>query len=318
MPPWKHVTKRVLFAAFAMYLVVSVTFGLVALTEDPNEAQVAHKATEEASPGQEEEAVEEAISDYRERNNLDDPITERYVRWVVGIATLDWGYSSTQNAPVTDVIQRTLPATLAYVLPAMLVALVGGVGLGVFSAMNDGTVIERFSTGGLSLAYGVPNFWWALVIPMVAPRFVGDALSSIPEFQTIVLPAGILGTSLMAAQLRYARAESNEYVNREFVKLVRAKGASNVRVGRHVLRNAALPLFSLFFVELLGVLVVNVFVLEQILPIGGIGAVGLRAINDRDMALIIGVAIVTAFAGIVGSLVQDLAHLSLDPRVEAD
>jgi len=317
MPPWKHVTKRVLFAVFALYLVVSVTFAFVALTDDPNEGLIAWGAAVGADSADEASAeANEAIREYRESRNLDDPIHERYLRWVVGIATLDWGQSYSQNAPVTDVLSRTLPATLAYVVPAMAFAVVGGVGLGVFSAMNDGAAVERLSTAVFSVSYGVPNFWWVIVIPIVGAEHVPDLIAAIPEFQTVVLPAAVLGTSLIAGQLRYARAESSEYVNTDFVKLVRAKGASNRRVARHVLKNAALPLFSLFFVELLGVLVVNVFVLEQILPIEGIGRVGIQAIHDRDIPLVIGIAIVTATAGVVGSLIQDLAQLSLDPRVD--
>jgi len=319
MPPWKHVTKRVLFAVFALYLVVSVSFAFVALADDPTEGAIAWGAAMSAETDTAEEAdaaAQEAIREYRESRNFDAPLHERYLRWVVGIATLDWGESYSQNAPVTDVLSQTLPATLAYVVPAMLFAIVGGVGLGVFSAMNDGTVAERLSTAAFSVSYGIPNFWWVVVIPIVGAEHVPDLIATIPEFRTIVLPAAVLGTSLLAGQLRYARAESSEYVNTEFVKLVRAKGASNRRVARHVLKNAALPLFSLFFVELLGVLVVNVFVLEQILPVEGIGRVGLRAIQDRDIPLVLGIAIVTATAGVVGSLIQDLAHLSLDPRVD--
>ncbi|WP_161973202.1 ABC transporter permease [Halostella litorea] len=321
MPPWKHVTKRVLFAVFALYLVVSVTFAFVALTDDPNEGAIAWGAAtgpEVDSAEDADAAGKEAIREYRESRNLDAPLHERYLRWVVGVATLDWGQSYSQNAPVTDVLSRTLPATLAYVVPAMLFAIVGGVGLGVFSAMNDGSAVERLSTAAFSVSYGVPNFWWVIVIPIVGADHVPELIAAIPDFRTVVLPASVLGASLIAGQLRYARAESSEYVNTEFVKLLRAKGASNRRVARHVLKNAALPLFSLFFVELLGVLVVNVFVLEQILPIQGIGRVGLQAIHDRDIPLVLGIAIVTATAGVVGSLIQDLAHVSLDPRVDGN
>jgi peptide/nickel transport system permease protein len=322
MALWRHVTRRVLFAVFAIYLVISVTFGFVALTANPNVALVAYGAghSEEAQKANESERAEivrEAIQEYKEEHDLDAPVTERYVRWLVDVTTLDWGRSYSQNAPVTTVLATAIPNTLAYLVPALLLSLVGGLGLGVYSALHPGSVLERLSTGGFYLAYGVPNYWLALFIPMVAFSSGREAVFELPFFFHVVLPAAILGTSLLAGQLRYARAESREYVNTEFLKLVRAKGASNRLLGRHVLRNAALPLFSLFFADLLGVLVVEVFVLEspKVFGIHGIGSVGLTAIRERDMPLVLGVAMVFAFAGIVGNLIQDLAYLVLDPRV---
>lgn len=323
MTPWPHAARRVLFAAFAIYLVMTVTFGFVALTKNPKVAVVAHGAanSQEAQGATESEKaaiVNEAVEEYKEEHGLAAPVHERYVRWLIDVATLDWGQSYTQNAQVTTVLERTIPTTLAYVLPAMAFALVGGVGLGVYSALNPGTRVERLLSGGFYLGYGIPNYWLAIVVLLLGGAGVAEAFVSPSVFRDVVLPAGVLGTSLLAGQLRYARAESSEYVNTEFVKLVRAKGASTRRVGWHVLRNAALPLVSLFFADLLGVLVVNVFVLETVLDIGGIGGVGLIAVQQRDMPLILGVAMVIAFAGIVGNLLQDLAYVGLDPRVDGD
>lgn len=323
MALWKHVTRRVLFAVFAIYLVISITFGFVALTADPNIGLVAYgasmqAASERANQSEAAEMVREAISAYKEDRNLDDPISERYVRWLVGVTTLDWGRSYTQKAPVTTVLANALPRTAAYLVPAMLFALVGGLGLGVYSALNPGSLLERVSTAGFYLGLGIPNYWLALFVTTMGVGTYGDKFYNQPVFLRVVLPAAILGTTLLAGQLRYARAESREYVNTEFLKLVRAKGGSNWLRGKHVLRNAALPLVSLFFADLLGVLVVEVFVLEEIFHIQGIGTVGLAAIQDRDLPLILGVAMVFAFAGIIGNLIQDLAYLALDPRVDSE
>lgn len=324
MALWKYLTKRVLFSVFAIYLVISVTFGFVALTADPNVGLVAHGAArspeaQQANESEREAIVEEAIREYRESRNMAAPVSERYVRWLVDVTTLDWGESFSQNAPVTSVLATAIPKTLTYVVPAMLFALVGGIGLGVFSAMNSGSVVGRVVSGGFYLGFGIPNYWLALVVVMLGTMHYGASFRT-PLLNEVVVPAAVLGTSLLAGQLRYARAESREYVNTEFLKLIRAKGASNRLAARHVLRNAALPLFSLFFADLMGVLVVSVFVLESpmVLGIEGIGNVGLAAIEDRDVPLILGVAMVFAFAGIIGNLLQDLAYLALDPRVDSD
>ena len=325
MALWKQVSKRVLFAVFAVYLVVSITFGFVALTADPNVAFVAYGAStspeaQQANASERAEIVREAINAYEEERGRNRPVRERYVQWMMDITRLDWGYSYTQEAPVTTVLAGAIPRTLMYLAPALLFSLVGGVGIGVYSALNPGSLLERLSAGTFYLGYGIPNYWLALAVLMTdLPRFGARVLGP-RTFGYVVLPGAILGTSLLAGQLRYARAESREYVNTEFLKLVRAKGASNWVVAKHVLRNASLPLFSLFFADMLGVLVVEVFVLESPMVFGirGIGNVGLTAIEQRDVPLILGVAMVFAFAGIVGNLIQDLAYLVLDPRVDEE
>ena len=172
-------------------------------------------------------------------------------------------------------------------------------------------------TGGSYLGLGVPSYW---IVVVAGPGILGltETLHQFtPHVQTVLL-SSVLGISLLAGQLRYARAESREYVYREFVKLLRAKGASNRRVARHILRNAAIPLLSLFFADLIGTLVVNVFVLESVTGVGGIGSLGLGAIQQRDLPLILGVAMVIAFVGILGNLFQDIAYVGLDPRVESE
>lgn len=327
MALWQHAAKRVVFAVFAVYIVLSITFGFVALTTDPGLGQVAYGAArspeaQAANESEREQIVQEALQEYREEHNLDVPVHVRYARWMVRTTTLDWGESDTLNVPVTAVLGATIPNTLAYLVPAMAFALVGGIGLGVYSALHPGSLLERLSTGGFYLAYGVPNYWLALFVLMmgVGTGRSGGGLVSGETMRTVVLPSAILGTSLLAGQLRYARAESREYVNTEFLKLVRAKGAADGRTARHVLRNAALPLFSLFFADMLGVLVVEVFVLESgmVFGIDGIGNVGLTAIRERDLPLVLGVTLVFAIAGVIGNLIQDLAYLVLDPRVDTE
>jgi len=131
-------------------------------------------------------------------------------------------------------------------------------------------------------------------------------------------PSAVLTTTLLASQIHYFRAEIHEYLNEKFVTVLRAKGVSRVRLAKHVLRNATVPLLSLLFSDLVAVLMLHVFIIEAVFGIPGIGDLTLLAVYERDMPLILGVAMVFAFAGIVGNLIQDLAYLVLDPRIEEE
>lgn len=318
-----YLTRRTLLAIVAIYLVVSVTFGFVALTANPEVARVAYVAgmqanQQDANASERREMVQSAIEEYREEHNLDEPILERYLSYLVRVTTLDWGTSQTLEKPVTSVLGGAIPTTLAYVVPAMLFALVGGVLVGVFGALEPGGVLGRLVTGTSYVGFAVPNYWIATVVLLLGVLPLGSATDGSGLATRVVLPAAILGVSLLAGQIRYARAEAREYVNMEFVKLLRAKGASTGRIARHVLKNAAIPLISLFFADLLGVMVVNVFVLEKVIGIHGIGQVGLMAIQQRDLPLVIGIAMAIAIAGVLGNLIQDVSYRFVDPRVGAD
>ncbi|KZN26003.1 hypothetical protein A4G99_23585 [Haladaptatus sp. R4] len=318
-----YVIKRIAFSVFALYLVLSVTFGFIALTANPGVAQAAYGAAQSArnhrlNATEQKAYVHEAIEQYKEEHDLNEPVWKSYLNWLVDITTFHWGRSHTHHGtPVITLLEGAIPATSRYVVPAMLFALVGGIGLGVYSALHPGSIVERIVTGGSYVGLGIPSYW---IVVVAGPGILGltETLHQFtPHVQTVLL-SSVLGISLLAGQLRYARAESREYVYREFVKLLRAKGASNRRVARHILRNAAIPLLSLFFADLIGTLVVNVFVLESVTGVGGIGSLGLGAIQQRDLPLILGVAMVIAFVGILGNLFQDLAYVGLDPRVESE
>ena len=311
-----HLVRRTLFTVFAVYLVLTLAFGFVALTGDPNEGLIEWQTA--TTQGTEE--AQQAIATYRAERHLDDPLGERYVGWLVDMTTLDWGTSFNQGEPVMTLIARALPRTLLYVLPAMAFALVGGIGIGLYSATNQGTVFARLGAGVAYVGLGVPNFWLAGLLLFVFTVPLGQygeaTVPGWPFLKGVVLPGLVLGTSLLAGQARYARAESAEYVNAEFVKLLRAKGASGWTIGRHLLRNAAVPLLSLFFADLLVIVALNIYVLEVVFGIPGLGQLSYGAIQDRDLPLILGTVMVLVIAGILGNLAQDVAYRVLDPRIE--
>ncbi len=237
--------------------------------------------------------------------------------WLVDVTTLDWGTSG--GTPVTSLVADALPRTLAYVVPGMAVA--GGVSVaaGLYVAFNPRGVVDRVVSGSAYVAYGVPTFFVGalLVLAFTATDAFNREYTSGP-IQQVVWPAVVLAASLVAGQLRHVRAQSREYLDTERVKLVRAKGAGRRALVRHVLRNAALPLVSLFFVDLLALVVLEVYVLESVFAIEGIGYLSFSAARNQDLPLVLGTTMVFVFAGVAGSLCQDLAYEALDPRVGQD
>ena len=190
----------------------------------------------------------------------------------------------------------------------------------MYTATHRESRLARVVTSLIHFGFSIPNFLLAEVLLLFvlgrSELLAGLGPGTYSLLRSVVIPAAIVGTSLLAGQMRYARAQSLEYANTEFVKLVRAKGAGTRRVARHLLRNAAIPLLALFFTDMIGILVVNVFVIEYVFSIPGIGGLSLVAFQQQDLPVVLGATMVIVFVGIGGNFLQDVAYLVLDPRVE--
>lgn len=311
-------------AIVLVYVILTAVFAFVALTDDPTVHMVERAAV---ASGMTSEEVDAVLAAYRDSRNLDEPPLQRYVHWLENVTTLNWGRSFSTGQPVSMMVGRGVLYTAAYLLPALLVAVAGGLALGLYSATHDGSRLATLGVGASYVGFGIPNFLLAwLLMWLVAVEFhlfgrgVADptALGSPRTVGNFALAALVAGSSILAGQIRYARAESLEHLGHEFVTLLRAKGAGPWTVTKHILRNAAGRIVSATFTELIDVMLLGIIVIEQIFGIPGIGHLLYQGVMRRDLPLLIGATMVLAFLTIGGTLVQDVLHASLDPRVSHD
>jgi peptide/nickel transport system permease protein len=326
----EYLLRRTAFAVTALVAVLTATFAVIELTANPAIARVAsgaarQAAAENANATEQSRQVEAAIRQYRAANGLDRPLPVRYVDWMWSVFTLDWGTSRVPGASgvrsVRSVVAEGLAATTLWVVPAVVCSLLASTAAGVASATRASTRRSRLLGTATYLLYGLPNFWLALValppvVIWVAPESWLTAGGQV-VFGPVVAALAV-GVSLLAVQSRYVRSETSARLDREFTTVVRAKGGSRWTVGRHALRHAGITLTSLFVADYLGVLVVEVFVLETALGIDGLGAIGVRAIQRQDLPIVLGVTFVLAAVGVTINLLADLAHGVLDPRTASD
>lgn len=247
------------------------------------------------------------------------PTVDEYVTWLANLLALEWGTSTSLTRPVTDLVWVGLQRTGAYVLPAAFLSTALGTLLGLRSATGRDSRFDDATTLLAYLGFGVPNFIIGVVLLLVfATNRADQVVHTNDAIQTILWPALALTTTLTAAQIRYTRSEAAEYTNSEVARLVRAAGGRPRDVARHVVRNAAVPLVSLFFTELLAVLLLNVYVIESVFAIKGLGFMNFWAVKRGDVPLVVGTTVVFVLIGVGGSYVQDLAYAVLDPRADTD
>lgn len=296
----------------AMVLVVLTGFYLfAALTPDPQLASMLYGMQMHSSGSVD---VSGTVARYNQAHGYDRPLYVRYLAWLGQILTLHWGYSASQGAPVMDLVRAASARTLAYLLPAVACSTVVGVSAGVYAALRKGSLAERAETAAAYVAFGLPNFYLAIVLTTALPALGGAAVvAALPES---ALPALVVAVTLLAGQLHYARTETGRFADAEFAKLKRAQGAPRRVVARHVLRVAAAPLSSALLSEYLGVLVVDVFVIEQVFGIRGLGSLGLEAVERQDTPLMLSILLFVVLVGVAISVLQDVTDAILDPRVE--
>lgn len=303
--------RRTAWTVVAGWLFLSATFFTLALTRDPNIT-----ALKWAAGGP--EAQEAAVQAYLESRGRTGSLGERYLKWLRRYLTLDLGQSFVYDRPVTAVLTDRLPVTLGYLVPAIGVASVVSVLTGVFGAIRKGSASDRV-TNWLSYAgLGVPAFFLGVLlirhggVPAYQPALGYFHPSNLT---VLAAAAGVVGLNLYAVQSWAIRAEAVEIVPAEFVKTLRANGAGDRRVARHVLRNALAPVFALLVSELLVVVFVGVYVVELVFGLSGVAAASFRAFQDRDFALIIATVVLPVLVALVANLLLDVVSAYLDPRV---
>lgn len=318
-----YVFARAGWTAVAAWLIVSLTFVLIYFIPDYSWTAVLWGAALGGASGEELAELEEQLI-------TEESLLDEYMEWLVTVATLDFG-------PITGEVFDAVIITSLYLIPAAFLGFIGAMMLGYISAVKRNSISDYLLRSSTYLVLAVPNFlaaaivmiwmeenqYWLLDYAIPTTYMMGGELSTLDVIETrqllfLVLPCLFMATHLMAIQLRYARAESLEYLQATFVKTVRSKGASPMRVARHVLRTAAAPLFTLFVVEVIGILLVTIFVIEAVFNVPGIGLYAYQAvINERVIQILLVTMLFSIFI-LIADFLQDLSYAVLDPRITSD
>jgi peptide/nickel transport system permease protein len=321
----RYITRRVLAAFLLLIVVTAVVFAIfnVLPTADP----ATLRAGRNASPQQ--------IENIRESLQLDDPLYERFGRYVAGVFTpledgpLNLGTSIFQNnEPVRDIVIDRLPATAFLVAGAVVLWLSVAIPVGLISAIRQGTLLDR-TTMITTLAFiSAPVFWLGLVALYLFAQDVGvvsifpgiGSYSSAGSFTskawTLVLPWMVLAAATAAIYARYVRGEMLDVMGEDYIRTARAKGLRERHVVvRHGLRNALMPVVTLLGLDIGFLLAGNAILTESVFNIPGVGKELITAIGKSDYELIQGIVLFGAFFIVLFNLIVDVVYAYLDPRI---
>ncbi len=257
---------------------------------------------------------------------LDRPLHEQYLRWAGNLLRGDWGRSYVERRPALTVVGDRLGNTLRLGAAAMLVGLVGGVGLGLLAGLSRSRAVKTAAQVVSGLGMSVPTFWsGALVLLVFSARLrwipaggmgtIGVEPTLLDALWHLAGPALVLGSVYVAQWARYVQAGLAAVAEEDYVRTARSKGLSRRRaLLRHGLANVMLPLITVLGLEM-PLLVGGAMVTEVVFSWPGIGRLLNESLLTRDYPVVLGVLIVSSLVVIVANLLADLSYGLLDPRV---
>lgn len=315
-----YLARRLGWTLMATFIILSLTFGLMAASPDPQASQFVYQQAQQGV------SYEEAQEMYKKSQGLDKPLWEQYTGYMVGVFTLDWGWSNTRGQPVFDAIADAWPYSVMYGTPALIISTLLGVAIGLYSATHQYTRADYSATFFAFFGLSIPDFWFGIILILVfgvhldwIPIYFQSDIPtfSLENVRQLIAPIIVVTLSSIASEMRYSRAAALEYVNAEFVKTAKAKGASSWRiVTRHIFRPALVPLSTILVVDILNIVLVSSYLVEVVFGIPGLGLLSYKAIVQQDAPLVLATVLIPTFIAIIGNLVQDIAYTVLDPRIE--
>jgi peptide/nickel transport system permease protein len=256
---------------------------------------------------------------------LDKPIYIQYFRWIGAILFEgSLGRSLWQNTPVMEDILQRLPVTFELGVYALIVALIVGIPIGVYSAIRQDTTGDYIARSFAILALALPGFWVAtliMVLPAIwwgwspAVRYISFTQDPLGHIGQLMIPSLILGKAFAAVIMRLSRATMLEVLRQDYIRTALAKGLPmRTVVTRHALRNALIPVVTLVGLQA-PLLFGGAVIMEQIFVIPGMGLLLLEAVSTRDYPIITGVFLIIGVAVVFINLFVDLSYGLLDPKV---
>lgn len=311
-----YVLRRIGAAIALIWLVASLIFMILhAIPGDPAELLLSQGGTA-PDPGQ--------VAELREQLGLDRPLLAQYTSYLLGVLHGDLGASLQDGHAVVDEVVLRLPRTLELVGAAAALSIIVGLPLGVIAATRAGTSLDRALSVLAGAALSVPVFVVGTLVVLVfsqqlklipAGGYLAPSSGLGRHLLLLAAPAGTIAVGLGAVVFRTTRSAMLEQMGRDFVRAAHAKGVRpRSIVLRHVLRNALIPIVTVFGLQV-GTLLGGTVLVEYVFNWPGLSGYLVRSVEARDYPEIVGIVLVISGMFVCLNLVIDLLYVVLDPRV---
>lgn len=258
------------------------------------------------------------VARLRSQLGLDRPVVVQYGIWVSDVLRGNFGYSYSQQEPVSSLLAQNIPPTLELIVAGLVLTIVFGLLIGVVAALRRNTFADTLLMAGSVTFLSIPSFWLGLLlIELLAVRVHVFPVVGGTGLDGLALPAITLGLGGIGLTARFVRSSVIEAAQLPHVVIARAKGVSRgLILVRHVIRNALLPVLTVLGLQF-GSLLSGVVLVEEVFSRRGLGRLLVDSILAKDYPTVQATVLVIAVAYCVVNLLVDLAYQFLDPRTVA-
>lgn len=314
-----YIARRLLQAIVVLAVVALISFTMFRYVGDPIENILGQEATQ---------------ADYNElvdRLGLDDPVPVQYARFIGKALSGDFGVSYRQRRPVTTIIAERAPATLELAFISGMLALIGGVVFGIYTAINRHSYLSHAVMTGSLIGVSLPTFLigilliWIFAVELKwLPSFgrgtVVDlgwwttGLLTISGLKSLILPAITLGLYQLTLIMRLVRAEMLEVMKMDYIRTARANGLPERKIlYSHALRNTLIPVIAITGLQF-GSIIAFAIITESVFQWPGLGLLFIDAIQFVDVPVMAAYLMLIAVVFVVINLIVDILTYLVDPR----
>jgi peptide/nickel transport system permease protein len=312
-PLLRFLGKRLAHTAVVLFGVLVVVFALLQLVPgDPVRVALGTRFTQESY---------EAL---REASGLDRPLFVQFFSYLGNALTGDLGVSFRTGQPVTLILLDRLPATVSLALAGFAIALLIAFPLGTWAALRRGTAADGGIRAASQFGVSIPDFWFGLLLIIVFSTWLGllppSGYVPITEdpsgwLQRVLLPSLAVGVVSGSILTRYVRSAVLDVVGSNYVRTARSKGLPrHTVVGRHVMRNALVPILTIAGVQA-ATMLGGLIVIEVVFAWPGLGRLVYDSVTARDYPVVQGAVLLIALMFLLINLLVDILYAVVDPRI---
>ena len=320
----RYISGRLAQSFIVMFVVAAVAFALFDFVGDP----VRQMVTEDASQAE--------IERLREMMGLNDSVAVQFWRYVSGAVQGDFGVSYFHKRPVGVLLQERMPATFELAGTSVLLSILLGIPLGVYTGLHRNGRIARGLMAVSLVGISIPTF----LIGIMLIYLFSVVLGWLPSFgrgettevfggawttgflttsglRALILPSITLALFQTTMVMRLVRAEMLDVMRTDYIKFARARGLRDGVVHfRHALKNTLMPVVTVIGLQL-GAVIAFAIITESVFQWPGMGRLFLQAIQQVDIPVMSAYLIMIAFFFVVINLITDLTYYAIDPRLRS-
>ena len=269
-------------------------------------------------------AQDDTLAALRAEMGINRSASERYISWIAGALSGNFGRSYTYDIQVSSLIIERLSLSIPLATLAILLSTFLAIPLGVFAAANHIRLTDTGIMGFSQLGIAVPNFWFAILLILLfsvklgwfsAGGFSGWEMGIGAGLKSLTLPAISLALPQAAILARVTRSAVLETMREDFVRTARAKGLSrNAALWKHAFRNALIPVVTILGLQL-SFLLAGTIIIENVYYLPGLGRLLFQSISQRDLVVVKNIVLLLAATVVTINFLIDILYIALDPRL---